>query len=430
MDENSSGQQSPDGGRLHVDSSHVSNQGLKYSHATSRDIQTSSIPTTISADANPRSLEQDASQQPQQLNESEPRTPTGVSLSRNIANESILDRTRPDASPFFGRPVIPGRAVSSGFSRKNSRDSYDPATSRLRPPENTLTTLGRASRYVSSSAATEAHPRILSQPTSTSDLDHSKITPKKIVRPDDWWQKGKAPFDQAPTVPDKSPLRALLSNLQSRSPPVRPRKHCAKASELEDLLEQEALRLELSPPPLRISKDQIESPTSPKTGDTLQKTLAPSEAQAQLEEANEIPFLAQEAILREVISQESFTEATKPDLAEKVEEAEDSYKRRHRKMTLDMLEGSPVAPDYKEVAELGSPFRFKSDSVEPKMDSLHPSSAAALTAHRREAIRLAKAQERAVTERCKRSNQEPPGYAFDELIGKGSFGRVYKGCVA
>lgn len=50
-----------------------------------------------------------------------------------------------------------------------------------------------------------------------------------------------------------------------------------------------------------------------------------------------------------------------------------------------------------------------------------------MTAHRREAVRLAKSQEKAVSEKCIRSGQEPPGYMFDELIGKGSFGRVYKG---
>lgn len=61
------------------------------------------------------------------------------------------------------------------------------------------------------------------------------------------------------------------------------------------------------------------------------------------------------------------------------------------------------------------------------MASLRPESAAAMTAHRREAIRLAKAQEQAVSDRCKRANQDAPGYIFDELIGKGSFGRVYKG---
>lgn len=61
------------------------------------------------------------------------------------------------------------------------------------------------------------------------------------------------------------------------------------------------------------------------------------------------------------------------------------------------------------------------------MQSLRPESAAAMTAHRREAVRLAKSQEKAVTDRCVRSGQEPPGYTFDELIGKGSFGRVYKG---
>jgi serine/threonine protein kinase len=50
-----------------------------------------------------------------------------------------------------------------------------------------------------------------------------------------------------------------------------------------------------------------------------------------------------------------------------------------------------------------------------------------MTAHHREAVRLAEEQQRAVTEKCKRSNQPAPNYAFDELIGKGSFGRVYKG---
>ncbi|RMZ83469.1 hypothetical protein DV737_g1616, partial [Chaetothyriales sp. CBS 132003] len=61
------------------------------------------------------------------------------------------------------------------------------------------------------------------------------------------------------------------------------------------------------------------------------------------------------------------------------------------------------------------------------MNSLHPNSAAAMTQHRREAVRLAKSQERAVADKCKRSNQPIPPYKFDELIGKGTFGRVYKG---
>lgn len=61
------------------------------------------------------------------------------------------------------------------------------------------------------------------------------------------------------------------------------------------------------------------------------------------------------------------------------------------------------------------------------MDALHPESAMVMTEHRREAIRMAKSQEAAVVERCKRSGIAAPGYTFDELIGKGSFGRVYKG---
>lgn len=61
------------------------------------------------------------------------------------------------------------------------------------------------------------------------------------------------------------------------------------------------------------------------------------------------------------------------------------------------------------------------------MDSLHPHSAAVMTAHRREAVRLAEAQQRAVVDKCKRAKQPEPDFTFDELIGKGSFGRVYKG---
>lgn len=61
------------------------------------------------------------------------------------------------------------------------------------------------------------------------------------------------------------------------------------------------------------------------------------------------------------------------------------------------------------------------------MDLLRPESAMAMTEHRREAVRMAKSQEAAVVEKCKRSGVAPPGYTFDELIGKGSFGRVYKG---
>ncbi|KAJ9638588.1 hypothetical protein H2204_004359 [Knufia peltigerae] len=70
------------------------------------------------------------------------------------------------------------------------------------------------------------------------------------------------------------------------------------------------------------------------------------------------------------------------------------------------------------------PFHASPTSL--KMDRLRPVSVA-MTAHYREAVRLAEEQQRAVTEKCKRSRQPEPDYTFDELIGKGSFGRVYKG---
>ncbi|EXJ78049.1 STE/STE20 protein kinase [Capronia epimyces CBS 606.96] len=61
------------------------------------------------------------------------------------------------------------------------------------------------------------------------------------------------------------------------------------------------------------------------------------------------------------------------------------------------------------------------------MDQLRPDSAAAMNAHRREAVRLAEAQQQAVVENCKRAKLPEPDYHFEELIGRGSFGRVYKG---
>ncbi|EEH11086.1 polarity-defective 6 [Histoplasma capsulatum G186AR] len=64
------------------------------------------------------------------------------------------------------------------------------------------------------------------------------------------------------------------------------------------------------------------------------------------------------------------------------------------------------------------------------MDSRHldPSSAmVALTKQKAEAMRLAREQGAAVMEMCRRAKTEMPPYQFEELIGKGAYGRVYKG---
>lgn len=59
---------------------------------------------------------------------------------------------------------------------------------------------------------------------------------------------------------------------------------------------------------------------------------------------------------------------------------------------------------------------------------LDPSSAmAAITKHKVEAIKLAREQGIAVQEMCRRAKTDVPPYEFEELIGKGAYGRVYKG---
>lgn len=52
---------------------------------------------------------------------------------------------------------------------------------------------------------------------------------------------------------------------------------------------------------------------------------------------------------------------------------------------------------------------------------------AAITRHKAEAIKLAREQGTAVKEMCRRAKSDVPPYEFEELIGKGAYGRVYKG---
>ncbi|KAI5307462.1 hypothetical protein KEM55_008229, partial [Ascosphaera atra] len=51
----------------------------------------------------------------------------------------------------------------------------------------------------------------------------------------------------------------------------------------------------------------------------------------------------------------------------------------------------------------------------------------AITKQKSEAIKLAREQGAAVVEMCRRAKADPPPYTFEELIGKGAYGRVYKG---
>lgn len=72
-------------------------------------------------------------------------------------------------------------------------------------------------------------------------------------------------------------------------------------------------------------------------------------------------------------------------------------------------------------------FVFPTRDMEPSR-FLDPSSAMmVVTKQKREASKLAKEQATAVKEMCRRANTETPPYDFEELIGKGAYGRVYKG---
>ncbi|GLA64416.1 hypothetical protein AtubIFM54640_006134 [Aspergillus tubingensis] len=74
------------------------------------------------------------------------------------------------------------------------------------------------------------------------------------------------------------------------------------------------------------------------------------------------------------------------------------------------------------------PSEHSDSTMDPSRGSrfLDPA-VAALSKHKAEAIKLAREQGVAVREMCRRAKTNTPPYEFEELIGKGSYGRVYKG---
>lgn len=101
----------------------------------------------------------------------------------------------------------------------------------------------------------------------------------------------------------------------------------------------------------------------------------------------------------------------------------------------DTVVGSPL----ERIAE--TPFDCDHESDQPDLDRVNRRLAvmetvrnsllppAMVTGTKARAIQQAKEMEALVAERAKRSGDEPPQYDFHELIGKGAYGRVFKGYV-
>ena len=77
-------------------------------------------------------------------------------------------------------------------------------------------------------------------------------------------------------------------------------------------------------------------------------------------------------------------------------------------------------------AFLDSCLSVPEDHPLPKMDTLQVSSALR-SSTKTKAEEDARAMQKSVIEGCKKAGRDPPKYVLMELIGKGSFGRVYKG---
>ncbi|KAG9772368.1 Serine/threonine-protein kinase KIC1 [Exophiala dermatitidis] len=224
-----------------------------------------------------------------------------------------------------------------------------------------------------------------------------------------------------PPLPERSPLRLLHRPSQQlvhqsteapvpETPSVDPR---------VTAYEDRALYAELSPPPLSLRKTRQpgSAPTTP--GPPPPRDLGSSTAQERSHQLSRQPAVRRQArrpALRTYASVPA--DAVAPSPSPKV--------LADREKTLNILCSSPT-PEEERLQELKYLEYLERRRAAYDMASLRPESAAAMTAHRREAVRLAQDQQRAVAENCKRSKLPEPDYDFDELTGRGSFGRVYKG---
>ena len=78
----------------------------------------------------------------------------------------------------------------------------------------------------------------------------------------------------------------------------------------------------------------------------------------------------------------------------------------------------------------GQPTADNQQALTPGMATLNPSSAYRLTGQRSVTQEQAKEQQKIIEQKLSRANQPSPPYDFVDLIGKGSFGRVYLGYAA
>jgi serine/threonine protein kinase len=260
--------------------------------------------------------------------------------------------------------------------------------------------------------------------STSSPASNEKSKPRslrRIIRPDDFWQaerkspKSASGFEKAQELPSaRAPLRVLqpqevASQRLFKSPNRLQSLQKSEHLTAKDLLAQEYSDEELKPPPLSVRKrGNSETPTV------------------------EAPPLTRELILRH-LSFDSDDDSLS-DQSEKPGPTADEGQltplerlRRIKKARRVGVIYETASSSEDEAEDEATVDKKLEEEISPMADLLHPESASAMTEHRREAVRLAKSQESAVIEKCKRGNQQMPAYSFDELIGKGSYGRVYKG---
>lgn len=345
----------------------------------------------------------------------EPRSPGRCEVERS---ERIATGAGPD-----GTKQTTGQSQLASSPLPRPRDSAPPTSSNLPSPARKEFKVPVPTEQVASSVDVQGPSR--HKPGSTSAEQPTPTTPspvrdenskprslRRVIRADDSWQVGRKTPQTAFRVktrqdppPRSTPLELpkvkevasersteFQKPFQTLQTPERPT--------AKELLAQEFSDEELKPEPLSIRKRR--SPSA---------------------EELEPPRLTRELVLRHLASDESLRDRAKQPASD-TDSTDFELLRRIKKARRGGVIFERLESDSEDEVKLEKKLQ---EEIVLMADLLHPESATAMTEHRREAVRLAKSQESSVVEKCKRSNQQMPDYSFEELIGKGSYGRVYKG---
>jgi serine/threonine protein kinase len=259
-------------------------------------------------------------------------------------------------------------------------------------------------------------------PPTTSDETCKSRSFRRVIRADDFWKVGQQ-------TPKTTLKRKNDQDFPLRPTPLRPSdfKEATFQGSVFFLTATQSLKTPESPSPKDLlAQDYSDEDLRPKPLFRRRGTTLVASPETSDTASPETPRLTRELVIRYLYwnSDESLVNTSRNARSDEGLTPHERLRKIKKARRIGVIFDTLKFNSSEDEAKLDKKLEKEITSM---ADLLHPESATAMTEHRREAVRLAKSQESSVIEKCKRGNQEMPDYAFDELIGKGSYGRVYKG---